>query len=58
MFKTYNVVLYGRVNMTKPEWGTRHTRIARRLEEHLKAEKPKVYPSYSKYMKVLHAKTS
>ena len=40
------------------EWGTKHTRIAKKLEKHLEKEKPKEYPSYIKYMKVLHAKTS
>jgi len=44
--------------MSTLEWKTKHTKIAKRLEKHLEKEKPKVYPSYSKYMKVLHAKTS
>ena len=43
---------------TKFAWGTRHTKIAEKIEDHLEKEKPKVYPSYSKYMKTLHAKTS
>ena len=40
------------------EWKTRHTQIAKKLEKHLEREQPKVYTSYSKYMKVLRAKTS
>ncbi len=49
-----------RVNMgmKEPKWDTKHTRIAKRLEQHLEVPKPKVYTSYSKYMKNLHAKTS
>jgi len=42
----------------KLEWKPKHTAIAKRLEEHMKKEKLIVYPSYSKYMKALHANTS
>ena len=46
------------MEMKTPDWDTKHTRIARKLEKHLEAPKLKVYTSYSKYMKTLHAKTS
>lgn len=53
-------ILKGRTSMkTKtPEWGTKHTQIAKKLEGHFESPKQKMYTSYSNYMKVLHAKTS
>jgi len=41
-----------------PKWEARHARIAKKLEKHLQLQKPKVYTSYSEYMKSLHARTS
>jgi len=46
------------MGMKTPKWEARHARIAKKLEKHLELQNPKVYTSYSKYMKSLHAKTS
>lgn len=54
----YAILLQLPMVTVAPTWATKHTKIAKKLEKHLEEAKPKVYTSYSNYMKKLHAKTS